>query len=109
MKRAPPLWEKYLACVWRHYLITSSIPKRRKRKRFYYCYFNMASAVKKMKGVYIFDVNNSKRVELKFYDICATSGEHRSKAVTLFNRIDETLSKDGIDWCNAICCGLGNT
>ena len=69
----------------------------------------MASAAKKMKGVYIFDVSNSKRVELKFYDICATSGEHLSKAVTLFNKIDETLSKDSIDWCNAICCGLDNT
>ena len=28
----------------------ASIPKRRKRKRFYYCYFNMASAAKKIKG-----------------------------------------------------------
>ena len=41
--------------------------------------------------------------------MCATSGEHCSKAVTLFNKIDETLSKDGIDWCNVISCGLDNT
>ena len=58
---------------------------------------------------YIFDVNISKRVELTFYDMCATSGEHCSKAVTLFNKIDETLFKDGIDWCNVINCGLENT
>ena len=39
----------------------------------------------------------------------ATSGEHCSKVVTLFNKIDETLSKDGIDWCTVISCGLDNT
>ena len=57
----------------------------------------------------IFDVNDSKRAELKFHDMYATSGEHCSKSVTLFNKIDETLSKDCIDWCNVISCGLDNT
>ena len=33
----------------------------------------------------IFDVNNSKRVEFKFYDTCATSGEHCSKASAYFS------------------------
>ena len=41
--------------------------------------------------------------------MCGTSGEHCSKAVTLFNKIDETLSKDGVDWCNLISSGLDNT
>ena len=58
---------------------------------------------------YNFDVNNSKCVELKFYDMCATSGEHCSKAATLFNKTDEAFSKDGIDWCNVISCVLDNT
>ena len=49
--------------------------------------------IKKMSALcaYIFDISNSKRVEVKFYDMCATSGDHCSKAVTLFNKIDETL------------------
>ena len=54
MKRALPLWEK----VWRvrgviisfAFCQLTSIPKRQKRKRFYYCYFNMASSAKKMKS-----------------------------------------------------------
>ena len=66
--------------------------------------------IKKMNALcaYIFDVSNLKYVELKFYDMCATSGKHCSKAVTLFNKIDETLSKDGVDSCNVISCGLDN-
>ena len=48
--------------------------------------------IKKMNTLcaYIFDVNSLKHVQLKFYDMCATSGEHCSKAVTLFNEIDGT-------------------
>ena len=44
-------------------------------------------AVKKMNALcaLIFDVNNSKRVEFKFYDTCATSGEHCSKASAYFS------------------------
>ena len=41
--------------------------------------------------------------------MCETSGERCSKAVTLFNKNEEILSKDGIDWCNVISCGLDNT
>ena len=67
--------------------------------------------IKKMNVLraYIFDVNNSKRIESKFYDMYTTSGEHCSKSVTLFNKINETLAKDGVDWCNVISCGLDNT
>ena len=44
-------------------------------------------AIKKMNALcaLIFDVNNSKRVEFKFYDTCATSGEHCSKASAYFS------------------------
>ena len=44
--------------------------------------------IKKMSALcaYIFDVNNSKRVELNFYDMFATSGKHCSKAVILLNK-----------------------
>ena len=44
------------------------------------------SGIKKMNALcaYIFNVNNSKPVEFKFYDMCSTSGEHCSKAETLF-------------------------
>ena len=67
--------------------------------------------IKKMNAfsAYILDVKNSKSVEIKFYEMCAASGEHCPKAVTLFNKTDETLSKDGVDWCNVISCGLDNT
>ena len=41
--------------------------------------------------------------------MCATSGKHCSKAVTLFNNIDETHSKDCIDWCSLISSGLDHT
>ena len=42
--------------------------------------------IKKMNALSanVFDVNNLKHVELKFYNMCATSGEHCSKPVTLF-------------------------
>ena len=40
--------------------------------------------------------------------MCATLGEHYSKAVTLFNKNEETLFKHGIDWCNVTSCGLDN-
>ena len=45
------------------------------------------TAIKKMNALcaLIFDVNNSKRVEFKFYDMCAISWEHCSKASTLFD------------------------
>lgn len=56
----------------------------------------------------IFDVTNSKHVDFKFYDMCLISGEHCSKAVTLFNKTDRALSKDGIDWDNTITSGLDN-
>ena len=58
---------------------------------------------------YIFHINNSKRVEFNSYGMCATSGGHCSKAITLFNKSDETLSKDSIDSDNVISFGLDNT
>ena len=44
------------------------------------------TAIKRMNALcaLIFHVNNGKRVEFKFCHLCATSGEHCSKASTLF-------------------------
>ena len=41
--------------------------------------------------------------------MCATTGEHCSKASTLFEAIDGTLTKDGLDWDNIVSVGLDNT
>ena len=41
--------------------------------------------------------------------MCATSGEHCLKASTLFEAIDGTLTKDGLDWDNIVRFGLDNT
>ena len=57
----------------------------------------------------IFNVNNSKLVEFKFYDMCATSWEHFSKASTLFDAIDSSLTREGLDWGNVVSLGLDNT
>ena len=68
------------------------------------------TGLKKMSAVYcqIFDIIKSKRVEFQFYDMCATSGELCSKASTLFEAIDGTLTKDGLDW-DIVSVGLDNT
>ena len=47
------------------------------------------------KNAFTFDVNSSKCVEFKFYDMRATSWEHCPKASTLFNTIDSSLTKEG--------------
>ena len=70
------------------------------------------TAIKKMNALcaLIFDVNNSKSVEFKFYDMCTPSGEHCSKASTLFDAIDSSLTKEGLDWDNVVYSfGLDNT
>ena len=56
----------------------------------------------------IFDVNNSKRVEFKFYNMCGTSREHCPNASTLFDAIDSSLTKEGLDWDNVTSFGLDN-
>ena len=66
--------------------------------------------LKKMNAVYcqIFDIIKSKRVEFQFYDMCAASGQLCWKARTLFEAIDGTLTKDGLDW-DIVGVGLDNT
>ena len=56
-----------------------------------------------------FDVNNSKRVKFKFYYICVTSGQHCTKASPLFDAIDSSLTKEGLEWDNVVSIGLDNT
>ena len=69
------------------------------------------AGLKKMNAVccQIFDVDTGKRVEFQFYDMFATSGEHCSKASTLFEAINRTLTKDGLDCYNIFSVGLDNT
>ena len=69
------------------------------------------SGVKKMNAmcVHIFDVNRSKRVECKFYDMCVTTGEDCSKAYSLFDAINNSFISDDIGWDNAVSIGLDNT
>ena len=58
--------------------------------------------LKKMNAVAIniFDVNQSKKVECKFYDMCATTGANSGKAENLFSAIDSTVKNDGVSWNN---------
>ena len=68
------------------------------------------TAIKKMNVLcaLIFDVNNSKRLESKFCHFCATSGEHCSKASTLFDAIESSLTKEELDWDNVVGVGVDN-
>lgn len=57
----------------------------------------------------LFDVNRSNKVEMKFFDMCSTSGEDASKASTLFDAIDGAMRKRDVDWSNCISVGVDNT
>ena len=69
------------------------------------------TGLKKMNtvAVNIFDVNRSKKVECKFYDMCVTTGEHSGKAENIFSAIDSIMMNDGVDWNNLVNIGLDNT
>ena len=58
------------------------------------------TGLKKMNAVAvnIFDVNRSKKVECKFYDMYVTTGEYSRKAENLFSAVDSTTTNDGVDW-----------
>ena len=58
---------------------------------------------------FIFDVNNSNKLCLKFFDMCPTTGEDCCKSETLFNAIDSALERDGISWKNCVSMGVDNT
>ena len=57
------------------------------------------TGLKKMNAVAvnIFDVNRSKKVECKSYDMCVINGEHSGKAENTFSAIDSTMTDDGVD------------
>ena len=69
------------------------------------------SSVKKMNATcaLIFDVNRSKTVDFRFFDMCTTTGEDCSKAQTLFDAIDQALKKQEVTWGNCISLGVANT
>lgn len=57
----------------------------------------------------IFDVNRSHTVDIKFYDMCMTTGEHAGMAKTIFAAINDKLEKDNIPWTNCVAVGVDNT
>ena len=59
-------------------------------------------------AVNIFDVNQSKKVECKFY-MCGTTGEHSSKAENIISAIDSTMMNDSVAWNNLGSIGFDNT
>ena len=67
--------------------------------------------LKKMNAVAvnIFDANQSRKVECKFYDMCVTTGANGGKAEKLFSAIDSTVKSDGFNWDNLVSIGLDNT
>ena len=48
--------------------------------------------------IHIFDVDRSNKVEVKFFNMCTTSGEHCSTTESLFNAINNTFTLDEISW-----------
>ena len=56
----------------------------------------------------MFDVNQSKKVECKFYDKCVTTGANSGKAENLFSAIDSKVKNDGVNWDNLVSIGLDN-
>lgn len=56
-----------------------------------------------------FGVNRSKKVEWKLWYLYVTTREDSAKASSLFGAINETLTKDGIEWNNTVTIGLVNT
>ena len=62
-----------------------------------------------MNAVYthIFDVERSNEVEVKFLNMCTTSGEHCSTVESLFNAIDKAFTSE-ISWEQCVSIGLDN-
>ena len=56
----------------------------------------------------IFDVKTSKEVELKFYNMCPTTGENASTAESLFQVVDAALKKDQLNWSKCVSFGVDN-
>ena len=50
----------------------------------------------------IFDVRTSKEVEMKFYNMCPTTGENAATAESLFQAVDGALKKDKLSWSKCV-------
>ena len=57
------------------------------------------TGIKKMNATcaLIFDVRTSKEVEMKFYNMCPTTGENAATAESLFQAVDGALKKDKLN------------
>ena len=60
-------------------------------------------------GTRIFDDERSNKVEVKFFNMCITSGEHCSTTESLFNAIDNAFTSTEISWDQCVRIGLDNT
>ena len=68
------------------------------------------TGLEKINVVYthIFDAERSNKVELKFFNMCTTSGEHCSTAESPFNAIDNVFTSDEISWEQCVSIRLDN-
>ena len=67
--------------------------------------------LEKMNGmcIHIFDIERSNKIEVKYFNMCTTSGEHCSTPESLFNAIDNASNSHEISWEQCVSIGLGNT
>ena len=56
----------------------------------------------------IFDVRTSKEFEMKFYNMCPTTGENVAAAESLFQAVDGALKKNKINWSKCVRFGVDN-
>ena len=56
----------------------------------------------------IFDVRTSKEAEMKFYNMCSTTGENAATAESLLQAVDGALKKDILNWSKYISFGIDN-
>ena len=59
--------------------------------------------------VYIFDVQWSKQVEMKFSSMCSMSWEDSPKSKIFFDAINNALKNDWLNWENVLSVSLDNT
>ena len=58
--------------------------------------------------VRLFDVNRG-RVVTQLLDMCLTTGQQSATAESIFNKMDETLKSNEIQWTNCVGAGVDNT
>ena len=69
------------------------------------------SSLEKMNSmcIHIFDIERSNKIEIKYFNMRTTSGEHCSTPESLFNAIDNAFNSHEISWEQCVSIGLDNT